>query len=108
MSSPNLGSDHPGLIEALAHAKAEGRAEELPQLVVCPHETVTLSAAHVYAAVTRTPQATIVHVDSGTQNMHGAICNAMRGRVPVLIFAVCAGRSAVVAAHLPPAQPPAP
>ena len=83
----NLGSDHPGLIEALAHAKAEGRADELPQLVVCPHETVALSAAHAYAAITRTPQAVIVHVDSGTQNMGGAISNAMRGRVPVLVFA---------------------
>ena len=53
----NLGSDHPGLIEALAHAKAEGRAGELPQLIVCPHETVALSAAHAYAALTHKPQA---------------------------------------------------
>jgi acetolactate synthase-1/2/3 large subunit len=83
----NLGSDHPGLIEALAHAKAEGRAGELPQLVVCPHEMVALSAAHGYAAVSRTPQAVVVHVDVGTQNMGGAIANAMRGRVPVLVFA---------------------
>ena len=83
----NLGSDHPGLIEALAHAKAEGRADELPQLIICPHETVALSAAHAYAALTHKPQAVIVHVDAGTQNMGGAISNAMRGRVPVLIFA---------------------
>ncbi len=83
----NLGSDHPGLIEALAHAKAEGRAGELPRLIVCPHETVALSAAHAYAALTRRPQAVIVHVDAGTQNMGGAIGNAMRGRVPVLVFA---------------------
>jgi acetolactate synthase-1/2/3 large subunit len=83
----NLGSDHPGLIEALAQARAEGRAAELPQLIVCPHEMVGLSAAHAYALVSRTPQAVIVHVDAGTQNMGGAIGNAMRGRVPVLIFA---------------------
>lgn len=83
----NLGSDHPGLIEALAHAKAEGRESALPRLIVCPHETVALSAAHAYAAVTRTPQAVIVHVDAGTQNLGGAVNNAMRGRVPVLIFA---------------------
>ena len=83
----NLGSDHPGLIEALAHAKAEGRADELPQLIVCPHETVALSAAHAYAALTHKPQAVIVHVDAGTQNMGGAISNAQRGRVPVLVFA---------------------
>jgi acetolactate synthase I/II/III large subunit len=96
----NLGSDHPGLIEALAQANAEGRAplaggpgrssppgSRVPQLVVCPHETVALSAAHAYASVTRQPQAVLVHVDAGTQNLGGAVSNAMRGRVPVLIFA---------------------
>jgi acetolactate synthase I/II/III large subunit len=83
----NLGSDHPGLIEALARARAEGRQEEFPQLIVCPHETVALSAAHAYASVTRRPQAVLVHVDAGTQNLGGAVGNAARGRVPVLIFA---------------------
>lgn len=83
----NLGSDHPGLIEALARARAEGRGGDFPELIVCPHETVALSAAHAYAAVTRVPQAVLVHVDSGTQNLGGAVNNAARGRVPVLIFA---------------------
>jgi acetolactate synthase-1/2/3 large subunit len=83
----NLGSDHPGIIEALAQARAEGRDGELPRLVVCPHEIVALSAAHAHALVTRKPAAVIVHVDSGTQNMGGAISNATRGRVPILIFA---------------------
>jgi acetolactate synthase-1/2/3 large subunit len=83
----NLGSDHPGLIEALAQARAQGREEEIPRLIVCPHETVALSAAHAYASVTRQPQAVLVHVDAGTQNLGGAVNNAMRGRVPVLIFA---------------------
>ena len=83
----NLGSDHPGLIEALAQARAEGRQAELPELIVCPHETVALSAAHAYAAVSREPQAVLVHVDSGTQNLGGAVNNASRGRAPVLIFA---------------------
>ena len=83
----NLGSDHPGIIEALAQARAEGREDQLPELIVCPHETVAMSAAHAYAAVTRRPQAVLVHVDSGTQNLGGAVNNAMRGRVPVLIFA---------------------
>ena len=83
----NLGSDHPGLIEALARVDAEGRAAEFPRIIVCPHETVALSAAHAYASVTRQPQAVFVHVDAGTQNLGGAVSNAMRGRVPVLIFA---------------------
>jgi acetolactate synthase I/II/III large subunit len=83
----NLGSDHPGLIEAFAQARAQGREEEFPRLIVCPHETVALSAAHAYASVTRQPQAVLVHVDAGTQNLGGAVGNAARGRVPVLIFA---------------------
>ncbi len=88
----NLGSDHPGLIEALAQANpglggASPRGSRVPRLIVCPHETVALSAAHAYASVTRQPQAVFVHVDAGTQNLGGAVSNAMRGRVPVLIFA---------------------
>ena len=83
----NLGSDHPGLIEALAQARVEGRRAELPELIVCPHEMVALSAAHAYAAVSGEPQAVLVHVDSGTQNLGGAVHNVARGRIPVLIFA---------------------
>jgi len=83
----NLGSDHPGLIEAFARAKAEGRADALPKLVVCPHEVVAISAAHAYAMVTGEAQAVLVHVDSGTANIAGAVGNAFRGRVPVFIFA---------------------
>ena len=83
----NLGSDHPGLIEALAQARADGSDKDLPRLIVCPHEMVALSAAHAAALVSRSPQAVIVHVDAGTQNMGGAISNALRGRAPVLVFA---------------------
>ena len=83
----NLGSDHPGLIEAFAQARAEGREDAYPRLIICPHEIVALCAAHAYATVTRQPQAVFVHVDAGTQNLGGAVSNALRGRVPVLIFA---------------------
>jgi acetolactate synthase I/II/III large subunit len=83
----NLGSDHPCLIEAYAQAKAERRERHFPHLIICPHETVALSAAHAYASVSGQAQAVMVHVDSGTQNLGGAMNNAMRGRIPVLIFA---------------------
>lgn len=81
----NFGSDHAAIIEALAAARAEGR--HLPEIIVCPHESVALSAAHGYAQSTGKPQAVIVHVDVGTQNLGGALHNASRGRIPVLIFA---------------------
>jgi acetolactate synthase I/II/III large subunit len=83
----NLGSDHPGIIEAFAQARADGRAHALPELIVCPHEVVAISAAHAYAMVTGEAQAVLVHVDSGTANVIGSVGNALRGRVPVLIFA---------------------
>jgi acetolactate synthase I/II/III large subunit len=83
----NLGSDHTGIMEAYARAKTEGTLHSLPELILCPHESVALSAAHGYAQVSGEPQAVIVHTDCGTQNLGGAIHNASRGRVPVLIFA---------------------
>lgn len=81
----NFGSDHAGIIEAMAAKKVEG--EHAPEVLLCPHETPALSAAHGYAQVTRKPQAVFVHVDVGTQNLGGALHNAQRGRVPVFIFA---------------------
>lgn len=83
----NLGSDHNGLMEAYARAQHDGTADRLPELVRCPHESVALSAAQGYAQVSGEPQAVLVHVECGTQNMGGALHNAARGRVPVLIFA---------------------
>jgi acetolactate synthase-1/2/3 large subunit len=81
----NLGSDHPGIVEALAEAKATGRST--PKLITCPNEMVALSAAHGYAQVTGRAQAVLVHVECGTQALAGALHNAAKGRVPVLIFA---------------------
>lgn len=81
----NLGSDHPGIIEALAEAKALARPA--PRLITCPNEMVALSAAHGFAQVTGRPQVVLIHVECGTQALGGAVHNAARCRVPVLIFA---------------------
>jgi acetolactate synthase-1/2/3 large subunit len=81
----NLGSDHPSIIESLAKAKVHH--EPMPQVVICPHEYVALSAAQGYAQATGEMQAVLVHTDVGTQNLGGAVHNAARNRVPVLIFA---------------------
>lgn len=81
----NLGSDHPGFIEAMASAKATGKP--VPKLITCPNEMVALSAAQGYAQITGRAQAVVVHVECGTQSLGGAVHNAARGRSPVLIFA---------------------
>lgn len=81
----NLGSDHPAIIESLAQAQKDNK--KVPKLIICPHEMVAMSAAHGYAQITGEIQAVIVHVECGTQNIGGAIHNAFKGRVPVLVFA---------------------
>lgn len=81
----NLGSDHPALVETLAAAAATGRP--VPRLITCPNEMVALSCAHGHAQVSGRPQAVIVHVECGTQALAGAVHNAAKGRVPVLIYA---------------------
>ncbi len=81
----NLGSDHPPIVEALAEARAKGRG--VPALVTCPNEMVALSAAHGYAQASGRAQMVLVHVECGTQALAGAVHNAAKGRVPVLILA---------------------
>ena len=81
----NLGSDHPAVVESVAEGKSSGRG--FPAMLTCPNEMVALSAAHGYAQVSGQAQAVIVHVECGTQALGGAVHNALRGRVPVLIFA---------------------
>ncbi|GAA1766767.1 thiamine pyrophosphate-requiring protein [Streptomonospora arabica] len=83
----NLGSDHPGIVEAYAHARADGDAHRFPRMIICPHESVAFSAAQGYAQTTGRPQAVIVHVECGTQNIGGMLHNAAKGRTPVLVFA---------------------
>ncbi|WP_159588112.1 thiamine pyrophosphate-requiring protein [Chelativorans xinjiangense] len=81
----NFGSDHPALIEAIAEARAQGR--RVPAIVTCPNEMVGMSAAHGFAQVSGQAQAVLVHVECGTQALAGAIHNAAKGRVPMLVFA---------------------
>jgi acetolactate synthase I/II/III large subunit len=81
----NLGSDHTAFIEAIAAEPAGSR--RYPQVITCPSEMVALTVAHGFAQVSGRAQGVMVHVDCGTQALGGAIHNAAKGRVPVLIFA---------------------
>jgi len=81
----NLGSDHPAFIEAFACLNAN--AQNMPQIIVCPHEMTALSAAHGFSMITRQAQMVLVHVDVGTQNLGCSVHNAARSRIPVIIIA---------------------
>jgi acetolactate synthase-1/2/3 large subunit len=81
----NLGSDHTSIVEAYAAARRAGR--KMPQFITAPHEMVAMTAAHGYAQVSGRAQAVVVHVECGTQSLAGAVHNAAKGRVPILVFA---------------------
>ena len=81
----NFGSDHPGLIEAIAGARAANRP--CPKVITSPTEMVAMSAAHGFAQARGRAQAVLVHVDCGTQALGGAVHNAAKGRVPVFVLA---------------------
>ena len=79
------GSDHTPIIEAMA--KYDFLGMERPETIICQHEMVAMSAAHGYAQATGKPQGVLVHVDVGTANTGGAVHNAFRGRIPVILMA---------------------
>ena len=82
----NLGTDHPGLVEVFAHASMTKR-KDFPRVMTCPNEMVALTIAHSYAQITGECQAVLLHVETGTLAMAGALHNAAKARVPVLIWA---------------------
>jgi acetolactate synthase-1/2/3 large subunit len=84
----NPGTDTLPIQEALS--KIEQQGERVPRTVLCLFELVALAGAHGFYAATGRPQAVLVHVDVGTQNLGGMMHNAQRGRAAVL---VCAGRT---------------
>jgi acetolactate synthase-1/2/3 large subunit len=84
----NPGTDTFPIQEAIS--KLEQLGQPAVRTILCPFELVALAAAHGYFAATGRPQAVLVHVDVGTQNLGGMLHNAQRGRAAVLI---AAGRS---------------
>ena len=83
----NPGTDVFPIQEALAKYKALGK--RAPEAVLCLHESMAMAAAHGYFMITGKPQVVLVHVDVGIQQVGGAMHNALRGRIGVIL---CAGR----------------
>ncbi len=84
----NPGTDTFPIQEAVARLQSLGRPG--PRVVLCLHEYVAMSAAHGHFMLSGRPQVVLVHVDVGTQNVGGALHNALRGRAGVVL---CAGRA---------------
>jgi acetolactate synthase-1/2/3 large subunit len=81
----NLGSDHPALLEAMSKRKREGK--EKLKIITAPNEFVGLCACQGFFQASGKMQAILVHVDAGTLAMAGAIHNAARARIPVVMIA---------------------
>lgn len=81
----NPGTDTFPVQEALKKLEYLGRP--VPRTVLCLFEIVALSAAHGYYAATGRPQAVMVHVDVGTQNLGSMLHDAQRGHGAVVIAA---------------------
>src|SRR5215204_394870 len=81
----NPGTDTAPVQEAIVALAHDGHA--VPTIVSCLYENVALAAAHGYFAVSRRPQAVLVHVDAGTQNLGGNMHDAQRGHGGVIVLA---------------------
>ena len=87
----NPGSDIAPVQESIA--KFEAQRRRAPRVILCPHESVALAAAHGYFMVTGRPQVVLVHADVGTLNLGANLHNAQRGRAGVVICAGTAPRT---------------
>ena len=81
----NSGTDYPPIIESWAKYEALGYTK--PEIIICPHENLAITAAQGFAQITGQPQAVFVHVDVGTQNLGGSLHNVFRNRTPMFILA---------------------
>ncbi len=85
-----MGVDLVAVPEAIAKLEAQGA--KCPRPVLSPHEFVSVSLAHGYFVATGRPQLVVVYSFPGLANAHGAIANAFKARVPVLLVS---GRTAL-------------
>lgn len=81
----NPGTASAPIQEAIAKYKAEGR--QAPEVIISLLEFVAATAAHGHAMVSGKPQAALVHFGLGTSQTGGALLNAQRDRVGMVLCA---------------------
>ncbi len=80
----NSGTDYPPVIEAWAKMRATG--QQVPELVICPHENAAIGMAHGYYLGSGKVQAVMVHTNVGLANAACGVINLANSNIPVLIF----------------------
>jgi acetolactate synthase I/II/III large subunit len=81
----NPGIDTVPFQVAISRFKATGK--KTPGLILCLDEAVAMAAAHGHYMVSGRPQVVLVHSELGTLQVGGAMTNAQRGRIPVVLTA---------------------
>jgi acetolactate synthase I/II/III large subunit len=84
----NPGTDTNSIQQAISKFKNMGK--RTPEVILCLHESVAMAAAHGYFMISGKPQVVFVHTDVGIQQAGGAVHNAQRGRIGVVL---CSGRA---------------
>ena len=80
----NPGGEIIELQSLIAQARVEGK--KAPKLILCPDESVTISAAHAQYQISGQPQVVLVHSELGTLQMAGNLQNILWGRAPIVIM----------------------
>ncbi|MSE29774.1 acetolactate synthase, partial [Escherichia coli] len=80
----NSGTDYPPVIEAWAKMRATG--QQVPELVICPHENAAIGMAHGYYLGSGKVQAVMVHTNVGLANAACGVINLANSNIPLLIF----------------------
>ncbi len=92
----NAGTDFASIIDAFSKRIVDGKAA--PRAMMVAHECCAVSMAHGYYLVTGEPAVAMVHTTPGTANALGALMNAFRSNVPLVL---CAGRTPLTEAGMP-------
>ncbi len=81
----NAGTDFASLIDGFARRDLDGKAHPKPLLIT--HEAVVVAMAHGYHLATGEPPFAMVHTTPGTANALGALMNACRANIPLILTA---------------------
>ena len=92
----NAGTDFASIIDAFSKRTVDGKSG--PRAMMVAHECCVVSMAHGYYLATGEPAVAMVHTTPGTANALGALMNAYRSNVPLVL---CAGRTPLTEAGMP-------
>jgi acetolactate synthase I/II/III large subunit len=92
----NAGTDFASIIDGFSRRTLDDKA--WPRALAVAHECCVVSMAHGYYLATGQPAVAMVHTTPGTANALGALMNAYRSNIPLVL---CAGRTPLTESGMP-------